>query len=134
MMTLTRASVANDINGSIANLGRALNLNWEMGYEEGQIIILETEESWSNGGSFTVCNDFSVSYQLFIENEVPCHIVDYTNESELKAIGAEGCNDEKECLIPAGTKLRVIQGEQSIDLEEMGYYTIQLEYVEEDER
>ncbi|MBC1899089.1 hypothetical protein HCA68_15580 [Listeria booriae] len=132
MMTLTRAMVANDINGSISDLGRALNLNWEMGYEEDQIITLETEESWSNGGQFTVCNDFPVSYQLFIENEVPCHIVDYTKAEELEAIGAEECDDEKECLIPAGTKLRVTRGEESIDLDEMGYYTIYLEYIEED--
>ncbi|MBC6301524.1 hypothetical protein [Listeria booriae] len=130
-MELTREMVAKDINGSISGLGRQLNLNWEMGYEDNQIITLENEESWSDGGMFTVCNDFPVSYQLFIENEVPCHIVDYTNEDELKAIGAEECEDERECLIPAGTKLRVLQGEQAIDLQEMGYYTIHLEYIEE---
>ncbi|MBC6300289.1 hypothetical protein [Listeria booriae] len=131
-MTLTREMVSKDINGSISGLGRALNVNWEMGYEEGQIITLENEESWSDGGMFAVGNDLPVSYQLFIENEVPCHIVDYTNEEEIQAIGAEECEDEKECLIPAGTKLRVLQGEQEIDLQEMGYYTIHLEYVEEE--
>ncbi|EJN8575594.1 hypothetical protein NR074_004691, partial [Salmonella enterica subsp. enterica serovar Anatum] len=116
----------------IGGLGRSIQTNWELGFEEGQVITLEKQESWTNGGAFTVCNDCPVEYYFEIENEVPCHVVDYNNENEVIALGAEDCEDEKEVLLPAGTKLEVVYGEREDDNEEMGFYTVIFKYVEEE--
>ncbi|MCB2585278.1 hypothetical protein KQ751_16105, partial [Listeria monocytogenes] len=77
---------------------------------------------WTNGGAFTVCNDCPGEYYFEIENEVPCHVVDYNNENEVISLGAEDCEDEKEVLLPDGTKLEVVYGEREDDNEEMGFY------------
>ncbi|HCQ0917933.1 TPA: hypothetical protein OGZ66_001998 [Listeria monocytogenes] len=132
MKTIDRNEIAKDINAKIAGLGRSIQANWELGFEEGQIIILEKHESWSDGGEFTVCNDCPVEYFFQIENEVPCHVVDYNNENEVIALGAEDCEDEKEVLLAAGTKLEVVYGEREDDNEEMGFYTVIFKYLEEE--
>ncbi|HIF3909337.1 TPA: hypothetical protein ACX1KI_001011 [Listeria monocytogenes] len=132
MQTIDRNEIAKDINAKIAGLGRSIQTNWELGFEEGQVITLEKQESWTNGGAFTVCNDCPVEYYFEIENEVPCHVVDYNNENEVIALGAEDCEDGKEVLLPAGTKLEVVYGEREDDNEEMGFYTVIFKYVEEE--
>ncbi|MBC1851203.1 hypothetical protein [Listeria seeligeri] len=132
MQTIDRNEIAKDINAKISGLGRNINTNWELGFEKGQVITLEKQESWSDGGEFTVCNDCPVEYFFQIENEVPCHVVDYDNEDEVIALGAEDCEDEKEVLLPAGTKLEVVYGEDASDNEEMGYYTVIFRYIEEE--
>ncbi|EAC2432871.1 hypothetical protein XN81_10230 [Listeria monocytogenes] len=132
MQTIDRNEIAKDINAKIAGLGRSIQTNWELGFEEGQVITLEKQESWTNGGAFTVCNDCPVEYYFEIENEVPCHVVDYNNKEEVIALGAEDCEDENEVLLPAGTKLEVVYGEDASDNEEMGYYTVIFRYVEEE--
>ncbi|MFP3129954.1 hypothetical protein I2463_15865, partial [Listeria monocytogenes] len=83
MQTIDRNEIAKDINAKIAGLGRNINTNWELGFEKGQVITLEKQESWTDGGAFTVCNDCPVEYYFEIENEVPCHAVDYTNKEEV---------------------------------------------------
>ncbi|EAF1771076.1 hypothetical protein ACQWQC_000503 [Listeria monocytogenes] len=132
MQTIDRNEIAKDINTKIGGLGRSIQTNWELGFEEGQVITLEKQESWTNGGAFTVCNDCPVEYYFEIENEVPCHVVDYNNENEVITLGAEDCEDEKEVLLPAGTKLEVVYGEREDDNEEMGFYTVIFKYVEEE--
>ncbi|EEO3824307.1 hypothetical protein G5986_002690 [Listeria monocytogenes] len=132
MQTIDRNEIAKDINAKISGLGRNIRTNWELGFEEGQVITLEKQESWTDGGDFTVCNDCPVEYNFEIENEVPCHVVDYDNENEVKVLGAEDCEDEKEVLLPAGTKLEVVYGEREDDNEEMGFYTVIFRYVEEE--
>lgn len=129
MQTIDRNEIAKDINAKISGLGRNIRTNWELGFEEGQVITLEKQESWTDGGDFTVCNDCPVEYNFEIENETPCHIVDYTNKEEVVALGAEDCEDEKEVLLPAGTKLEVVYGECEDDNEEMGFYTVIFRYV-----
>ncbi len=131
MQTIDRNEIAKDINACIKGLGRDIRTNWELGFEEGQIITLERYESWTTGGDFTVCNDCPVEYHFEIENEVPCHVVDYTNKEEVIALGAEDCEDENEVLLPAGTRLEVVYGEREDDNEEMGFYTVIFKYVEE---
>lgn len=132
MQTIDRNEIAKDINTKIAGLGRSIQTNWELGFEEGQVITLEKQESWTDGGAFTVCNDCPVEYYFEIENEVPCHVVDYNNENEVIALGAKDCEDEKEVLLPAGTKLEVVYGEDASDNEEMGFYTVIFKYLEEE--
>ncbi|EOZ0743316.1 hypothetical protein ACQJEQ_003052, partial [Listeria monocytogenes] len=103
IQTIDRNEIAKDINAKISGLGRNIRTNWELGFEEGQVITLEKQESWTDGGDFTVCNDCPVEYNFEIENEAPCHVVDYSNKEEATALGAEDCENEKEVLLPAGT-------------------------------
>lgn len=44
MQTIDRNEIAKDINAKIAGLGRSIQTNWELGFEEGQIITLEKHE------------------------------------------------------------------------------------------
>ncbi|EHC6037067.1 hypothetical protein JR554_001954 [Listeria monocytogenes serotype 1/2a] len=134
MQTMDRNEIAKDINAKISGLGRNIRTNWELGFEEGQVITLEKQESWTDGGDFTVCNDCPVEYNFEIENEAPCHVVDYSNKEEATALGAEDCENEKEVLLPAGTKLEVVYGEREDDKDDMGFYTVIFRYIESEEK
>ncbi|EAC8315240.1 hypothetical protein Y426_15010 [Listeria monocytogenes] len=134
MQTIDRNEIAKDINAKISGLGRNIRTNWELGFEEGQVITLEKQESWTDGGDFTVCNDCPVEYNFEIENEAPCHVVDYSNKEEATALGAEDCDNEKEVLLPAGTKLEVVYGEREDDKDDMGFYTVIFRYIESEEK
>ncbi|EAC3199801.1 hypothetical protein AB207_02380 [Listeria monocytogenes] len=134
MQTIDRNEIAKDINAKISGLGRNIRTNWELGFEEGQVITLEKQESWTDGGDFTVCNDCPVEYNFEIENEAPCHVVDYSNKEEAAALGAEDCENEKEVLLPAGTKLEVVYGEREDDKDDMGFYTVIFRYIESEEK
>ncbi|HFK6392370.1 TPA: hypothetical protein ACGYJJ_002548, partial [Listeria monocytogenes] len=134
MQTIDRNEIAKDINAKISGLGRNIRTNWELGFEEGQVITLEKQESWTDGGDFTVCNDCPVEYNFEIENEAPCHVVDYSNKEEATALGAEDCENEKEVLLPAGTKLEVVYGEREDDKDDMGFYTVIFRYIESEEK
>ncbi|EMX5408680.1 hypothetical protein AAHC47_001975 [Listeria monocytogenes] len=134
MQTIDRNEIAKDINAKISGLGRNIRTNWELGFEEGQVITLEKQESWTDGGDFTVCNDCPVEYNFEIENEAPCHVVDYSNKEEATALGAEDCENEKEVLLPAGTKLEVVYGEREDDKDNMGFYTVIFRYIESEEK
>ncbi|WP_410041431.1 hypothetical protein [Listeria monocytogenes] len=134
MQTIDRNEIAKDINAKISGLGRNIRTNWELGFEEGQVITLEKQESWTDGGDFTVCNDCPVEYNFEIENEAPCHVVDYSNKEEATALDAEDCENEKEVLLPAGTKLEVVYGEREDDKDDMGFYTVIFRYIESEEK
>ncbi|CBY75919.1 TPA: hypothetical protein ACJUFH_002658 [Listeria monocytogenes] len=134
MQTIDRNEIAKDINAKISGLGRNIRTNWELGFEEGQVITLEKQESWTDGGDFTVCNDCPVEYNFEIENEAPCHVVDYSNKEEATALGAEDCENEKEVLLPVGTKLEVVYGEREDDKDDMGFYTVIFRYIESEEK
>ncbi|EAG1177489.1 hypothetical protein A9M26_09020 [Listeria monocytogenes] len=134
MQTIDRNEIAKDINAKISGLGRNIRTNWELGFEEGQVITLEKQESWTDGGDFTVCNDCPVEYNFEIENEAPCHVVDYSNKEEATALGAEDCENEKEVLLSAGTKLEVVYGEREDDKDDMGFYTVIFRYIESEEK
>lgn len=134
MQTIDRNEIAKDINAKISGLGRNIRTNWELGFEEGQVITLEKQESWTDGGDFTVCNDCPVEYNFEIENEAPCHVVDYSNKEEAAALGAEDCENEKEVLLPAGTKLEVVYEEREDDKDDMGFYTVIFRYIESEEK
>ena len=62
-------------------------------------------------------------------NECPVHIVDYENEKETETLGATDCETEKEVLVAKGTKFRIISVSTDEDYEEMGYYSIDVEYI-----
>lgn len=129
---ITKNELAKNINAHIAGISRTIDLNWEEDYQEGQVIVLGKAESWTDGGEFTVETEREFSYTFVINNEVPCHVVDYTNKEEVEVLGAEECEREKEVLLPAGTKLEIVYVSTEDDYKEMGYYIVELEYVEEE--
>ena len=56
-------------------------------------------------------------------------VVDYDNEDETYELGAEGCEYEKEVLVSANTKFRVTYVAPASDMNEIGFVTIEVEYV-----
>lgn len=131
-MTLTKDMIAKDTNAMIQGLSRLIETSYELDFEEGQVITVENAESWTNGGEFTVESTNDYTYCFSIENESPCHLVDYDNQEEVEVLSAENCEKEKEALIASGTKFVITYVSTDEDAQEMGYYTVELEYVEED--
>ena len=124
---MTKNKIAKKTNGKLKGIARQINVNYELGLREDDIIILEKAESWTNGGEFTVENDKEYEYVFYCVNECPVHVVDYENEEECDILGATDCEAEKEVLVAAGTKFRIISVSTDEDYEEMGYYSIDVE-------
>ena len=58
--------------------------------------------------------------------------VDYSNKEELDMLGAEDCEKENEVLVSTKKlNLKFTWGPQEVDFEEMGYYVVEMEYVEQ---
>ena len=126
---MTKNEIANQTNANIKNIHRQLSTNYKLELKEGDIIVLEKAESWTDGGEFTVENEREYEYMFYCVNECPVHIVDYENEEETEILGATDCEAEKEVLVAAGTKFRIISVSTDEDYEEMGYYSIDVEYM-----
>ena len=131
---MTKNEIANKINYK-ADLARVIKTNWEMDFVED--IIYDNQgkaESWSDREnsqeSFIPENDGSYVYVLYCDN-VPCHKVDYTNAEECDILGATDCESEVECLVSAETKMRITYVSSEDDFKEMGYYTVEMELVED---
>ena len=129
VIKMTKNEIANQINANIKNICRQISTNYKLELKEDDIIILEKAESWTDGGEFTVENEREYEYLFYCVNECPAHVVDYENEEECEILGATDCEEEAEVLVPAGTKFKVIFVSSDDDYEEMGYYEIQVEYV-----
>ncbi|WP_353096267.1 hypothetical protein [Tissierella praeacuta] len=129
---LTKNDIAKKITGVEKKITRMIGSNYQLDFTEDTIYNnLEKAESWSMGGEFTVENKYEYYYLLKAYN-VPVHHVDYSNEEELDILGATDCEKENEVLVAAETKLRITWEPQDIDFEEMGYYVVEMEYVEEE--
>lgn len=128
---MNKEMLAKQINDKVEDISRLIKVDYLLHeeLEEDQVIILEKAESYSDGGQFEVENDNEYTYLFKIINEVPVHRVDYDNEEEVYELGAEGCEEEKEVLVPAGAMLKVSWIGSELDMEEMGYITIELEFV-----
>ena len=126
---MTKNEIANQTNANIKNIHRQISTNYKLELKEGDIIVLEKAESWTDGGEFTVENEREYEYMFYCVNECPVHIVDYENEEETEILGATDCEAEKEVLVAAGTKFRIISVSTDEDYEEMGYYSIDVEYM-----
>jgi hypothetical protein len=99
-------------------------------------------ETYNNRGKAESWCAASLDSQFFIEIErqyryvfqcydkVPCHKVDYNNDEEVEILNAH--ENEGEVLVPANTKFRIVSVATDEDFEEMGYYEIELELVEEE--
>lgn len=126
---LTKETIANQTNANIKNIHRQISTNYKLELKEDDIIILEKAESWSNDGYFNVETEREYEYCFVCLNECPVHVVDYENEEETEILGATDCEAEKEVLVAAGTKFRIISVSTDEDYEEMGYYSIDVEYM-----
>ena len=126
---MKKNEIANMTNGKLKGIARQIRTNDELGLRKDDIIILEKAESWTDGGEFTVENEREYEYMFYCVNECPVHIVDYENEEETEILGATDCEAEKEVLVAAGTKFRIISVSTDEDYEEMGYYSLDVEYM-----
>lgn len=126
---LTKETIANQTNARLKGIARQINTNYELSLKEDDIIILEKAESWTDGGEFTVENEKEYEYLFYCVNECPVHIVDYENEEETEILGATDCESEKEVLVAKGTKFRIVSVSTDEDYEEMGYHSIDVEYM-----
>ena len=126
---MTKNEIADVINGSLKGIARQIKTNHRLELKEDDIIIVEKAESWTDGGEFTVENEREFEYCFICINECPVHIVDYENEEETETLGATDCEAEKEVLVPAGTKFRIVSISTDEDYKEMGYYNIDVEYI-----
>lgn len=127
---MTKNEIADVINGSLKGIARQISTNYKLELKKDEIIVLEKAESWSNNGEFTVETEREYEYCFVCLNECPVHVVDYKNEEECEILGATDCEAEKEVLVPAGTKFRIISISTDDDYEEMGYYHIDVEYID----
>ena len=126
---MTKNEIADITNGNLKGIARQIKTNYKLDLTENDIIIVEKAESWTDGGEFTVENEREYQYLFYCTNECPVHIVDYENEEEAETLGATDCETEKEVLVPAGTKFRIVSVSTDEDCKEMGYYSIDVEYI-----
>ena len=126
---MTKNEIANMINGNLKGIARQIKTNYKLELKEDDVIVLEKAESWTDGGEFTVENEREYEYLFYCINECPVHIVDYENEEETETLGATDCEAEKEVLVPAGTKFRIVSISTDEDYKEIGYYNIDVEYI-----
>ena len=126
---MTKNEIANMTNGNLKGIARQISTNYKLELKEGDIIVLEKAESWSNDGYFNVETEREYEYLFYCINECPVHIVNYENEEECEILGATDCEEEREVLVAEGTKFRIISVSTDEDYEEMGYYNIDVEYV-----
>ena len=127
---MTKNEIANQTNANIKQIFRQISTNYKLELKEDEIIVLEKAESWSDNGEFTVETEREYEYCFVCLNECPVHVVDYENEEETEILGATDCESEKEVLVAKGTKFRIISVSTNDDYEEMGYYHIDVKYID----
>jgi hypothetical protein len=127
---MTKNEIAMQIN-CIDNIGRTLILDERSYFTEGQIYNnRDKAESWqsSDANQSFEC-ELDGKYIYFLRcNNVPCHKVDYDNEEEVKVLNAY--ENECEVLVPANTNMKIVSVSTDDDYEEMGYYEVELELIE----
>ena len=126
---MTKNEIADQTNAKIKKIFRQISTNYKLELKEDDIIVLEKAESWSDNGEFTVETEREYEYCFVCLNECPVHVVDYENEEECEILGATDCESEKEVLVAKNTKFRIISISTDEDYEEIGYYHIDVEYL-----
>ena len=126
---MTKNEIANQINNSIEDITRQIQTSYELDYSVDEIITTEKAESWTDGGEFKVEDPQEFTYIIRCINKCAVHVVDYDNEDETYELGAEDCEYEKEVLVSANTKFRVTYVAPASDMNEMGFVTIEVEYI-----
>ncbi len=132
---MTKKEIANLINCEVEYLSREQGTNWQEDWKEGDILTVGKDLglSWTDGGYFIPENQTEYSYAIRATGSIKAHKVDYTNEEETQILGAVDCERENEYLIPEGTKFEITYISSNDDFDEMGYYVVEVELVEEDD-
>lgn len=126
---MTKNEIANQTNANIKNIHRQISTNYKLELKEDDIIIVEKAESWSNDGYFNVETEREYEYCFVCVNECPVHVVDYENEEECEVLSCEDCEAEKEVLVAKDTKFRILYISSDESYEEIGYYNVEVEYI-----
>ena len=126
---MTKNELAKNINAEIKDITRTITSSYLLEVKEGDIITTEKAESWTDGGNFIPEWEKEYTYIFFCKNACPVHAVDYANNEELDVLSAEDCSIEREVLVPEGTKFKVLFAGTEEDHNEMGYITIEVEYI-----
>lgn len=126
---MTKNELAKNINAEIIDISRTITSDYVIDFSVDEIISTVKAESWTDGGNFIPEWDKEYTYVFFCRNACPVHKVDYNNKTELLILGAEDCSIEKEVLIPANTKFKVISVGTEADHDEMGYIIVEVEYI-----
>lgn len=131
---MERRDYAKMINTTVEYLSREQGSNYTYDWQQGDILEVGKDVGlcWTDGGEFTIENDYEYSYVIKLTGKIKAHKVDYTNQQECYDLGCEGCEKEKEHLIPEGTKFRITSISTDDDFEEMGYYEVEAELIEEE--
>lgn len=132
---MTKNEIARNINSRIENLGRTISIssNYDISdyFKENEIYDNRGKaESWTAGGYFEMENAADVEVFIRIINECDCHEVDYTNDEECFELGCDGCENEKEYIIPAEQKLLIVSVSTYDDFEEQGYYEVSVKAID----
>lgn len=126
---MTRNELANQVNYK-GNICRTLAFAWEQDYKIGDLYDNKGRaESWQcedSAQSFIPENNNKVRYVIYCNN-VPCHKVNYKNKNEVDLL--EAYKGEGEVLVPAETRMRIVDVSTEEDFREMGYYEINLELI-----
>ncbi len=122
---MTKNEIAKNTNKTIKGIARTIALDHKFEYEIGQILTAENAESWTNGGQFYVETEREYEYVFICENEVEVHEVNYSlyDEAETEE------DEEKEVLVPVGTRFEITDVASDSDYEEMGYYEIKVKRI-----
>jgi hypothetical protein len=129
MIKMKKNEIAEKINDNIQDISRMIKVDYLLEIEIDSVFETEKAESWTDGGEFKVENDAEYTYVFRAVNAVPVHVVDYDNEEETDELGATDCEYEREVLVPAGTKFKILSAGTLADMEEMGYITVYVEYI-----
>ena len=130
---MTKNEIAKQINDNIKEISRQIQVDYLLDLKEDDIITVKNPESWTDGGQFKTENPKEFTYIFRAINEVPVHVVDYSNKEEAYELSAEYCEDEKEVLIQENTKFKVVYVAPAEDMKEIGFITVELEYIGDDE-
>lgn len=113
---MTKLEISRQINHTAKHLCRTIYLPAELIPCEGEIFNnLDKASSWQSeenedgdGQSFISECIENGDIKVILEcSSVPCHKVNYSNESECKILGATGCESECECVVPPEVKMKV---------------------------
>lgn len=128
---MTKNEIAKNINHT-ADIARIISVNYELDLEEGQIYNNRgLTESWSDRSRSAQAFEplvEGIDY-VFYANNVPCYLVDYTNKVITDILGATDCESEGEVLVRDDAVFEITYVSTEDDCKEMGYYTVELEFI-----
>jgi len=124
-----KSEIAKDIN-YFGDIYRTILVDEKLNFEVGQIVD-NLGMSWcTKYGIFNVENERKYQYFFRCEKPVNGHEVDYEDEEECEILGAEGCENECEVLVPLTQKFKITYVSSDEDYGEIKYYDICLEPIE----